>query len=44
MTGAAPDLAVGGDHDLADRRIIGWHRVADERHWLRPGRYGGVGY
>src|SRR5215472_17564275 len=37
-------LAVPGDQDLTDRRIIGWHRVADERHGLRPGRYGGVGY
>jgi hypothetical protein len=34
-------LAIRGDHDAADGRIIRWRRFANERHSFQPGRYGG---
>jgi hypothetical protein len=31
-------LAVRRDDDVADRRVVGWHRVTDERRAWAPGR------
>src|SRR5262249_60713059 len=37
-------LTVRGDHDVADRRIIRWHRIANEQHRRLRDRYRGVRY